>query len=58
MINDPFNGTGLVEILQIAQEGEKKLRKMSDRATIIAEKWRIKTQSSEPTLVKIESKLH
>jgi hypothetical protein len=37
---------------------EKKLREMSDRATIIAEKWSIKTQSSEPTPVKIESKSH
>ncbi|AFY91950.1 hypothetical protein [Chamaesiphon minutus] len=57
MSTNPLNETELAEILQIAQEGEKKLREMSDRATIIAEKWRIKTQSLEPTPVKTESKI-
>jgi hypothetical protein len=36
----------LNEILQIAQEGELKFREMSDFATIMAEKWRTKTQVS------------
>jgi hypothetical protein len=57
MSTNPLNEAELAEILQIAQEGEKKLREMSDRATIIAEKWRIKTQSLEPTPVKTESKI-
>jgi hypothetical protein len=56
MSTNPLNEAELAEILQIAQEGEKKLREMSDRATIIAEKWRIKTQSLDPTPVKTESK--
>jgi hypothetical protein len=55
MNTDRSNETELVEILQIAQEGEKKLREMSDRATIMAEKWRIKTQAPEPKIVKTES---
>jgi hypothetical protein len=54
---NPLNETELAEILQIAQEGEKTLREMSDRATIIAEKWRIKTQSPEPTPVQTDSKI-
>ncbi len=49
---NPLNETELAEILQIAQEGEKKLREMSDRATIIAEKWRIRTYSPELTIAK------
>jgi hypothetical protein len=57
MSTNPLNETELAEILQIAQAGEQKLREMSDRATIIAEKWRIKTQSLEPTPVKTESKI-
>jgi hypothetical protein len=57
MSTNPLNEAELAEILQIAQAGEKKLREMSDRATIIAEKWRIKTQSLEPTPVKTESKI-
>jgi hypothetical protein len=51
MSTNPLNEAELAEILQIAQAGEQKLREMSDRATIIAEKWRIKTQSLEPTPV-------
>jgi hypothetical protein len=46
MNTNPLNETELAEILQIAQEGEPKLREMSDRATIIAEKWR-RTQVPE-----------
>jgi hypothetical protein len=57
MSTNPLNEAELAEILQIAQAGEQKLREMSDRATIIAEKWRIKTQSLEPTPVKTESKI-
>ncbi|WP_309729456.1 hypothetical protein [Chamaesiphon sp. OTE_75_metabat_556] len=57
MSTNPLNEAELAEILQIAQAGEKKLREMSDRATIISEKWRIKTQSLEPTPVKTESKI-
>jgi hypothetical protein len=57
MSTNPLNEAELAEILQIAQAGEKKLREMSDRSTIIAEKWRIKTQSLEPTPVKTESKI-
>jgi hypothetical protein len=37
-----LNETELTEVLQIAQDGELKLKEMSDYATIIAEKWRIK----------------
>jgi hypothetical protein len=57
MSTNPLNEAELAEILQIAQAGEQELREMSDRATIIAEKWRIKTQSLEPTPVKTESKI-
>jgi hypothetical protein len=57
MNTNPLNETELAEILQIAQEGEKTLKEMSDRATIIAEKWRIKTHAPEQTPVKTESKI-
>jgi hypothetical protein len=57
MSNNPLNEAELAEILQIAQDGEKKLREMSDRATIIAEKWRIKTQAPEQRIAKPESKI-
>ena len=40
---DRLNESELKEILTIAQEGESKLKEMSDRATILSEKWRIKT---------------
>ncbi len=40
-----LNETELTEVLQIAQDGELKLKEMSDYATIIAEKWRIKANS-------------
>ncbi len=57
MSTKPLNETELAEIMQIAQDGEKKLREMSDRATIIAEKWRIKTQTPEQPIFKLESKI-
>ncbi|WP_181280550.1 hypothetical protein [Aphanothece hegewaldii] len=38
-----LNETELNEILKIAQNGEAKLKEMSDRATMMAEKWRVKT---------------
>jgi lysyl-tRNA synthetase class II len=57
MSTNPLNEAELAEILQIAQAGEQKLREMSDRSTIIAEKWRLKTQSLEPIPVKTESKI-
>jgi hypothetical protein len=56
MSNNSLNEPELAEILQIAQEGEQKLREMSDRATIIAEKWRIKTHAPAPMPVKIKEK--
>jgi hypothetical protein len=36
----------LAEILKIAQDGEVKLKSMSDRATTLSEKWRVKTNTS------------
>lgn len=38
-----LNETELTEILKLAQDGEKKLKKMSDYATMMAKKWRIRT---------------
>ncbi len=40
---DRLNESELKEILVIAQERESKLKEMSDRATILSEKWRVKT---------------
>ena len=40
---DRLNESELKEILAIAQEGESKLKEMSDRATVLSKKWRIKT---------------
>lgn len=40
---NPLNETELTEILKIAQDGEIKLKEMSDYATLMAEKWRVKT---------------
>ena len=57
MSTKPLNETELAEVMQIAQDGEKKLREMSDRSTIIAEKWRIKTQAPEQAISKPESKI-
>lgn len=39
---DRLNESELKEILVIAQEGESKLKEMSDRATVLSEKWRMK----------------
>lgn len=36
----------LTETLKIAQDGEAKLKSMSDRATTMSEKWRVKTNTS------------
>lgn len=41
------NEQDLTEILSMAQDGETKLKEMSDRATMMAEKWRVKTHTSE-----------
>ncbi len=40
---DRLNESELQEILAIAKEGESKLKEMSDQATILSEKWRVKT---------------
>jgi hypothetical protein len=40
-----MNKIELTEILQIAQNGEAKLKDMSGHATTIAEKWRVKTNT-------------
>jgi hypothetical protein len=44
---DRLNESELKKILHIAQEGESKIKEMSDRATMMAEKWRVKT-SQQP----------
>ena len=44
---DRLNESELKEILAIAQEGESKLKEMSDRATILSEKWRTKTSKPQ-----------
>ena len=44
---DRLNESELKEILHTAQEGESKLKEMSDRATMMAEKWRVKTSKLE-----------
>ncbi|MGB8701404.1 MAG: hypothetical protein WCD18_18475 [Thermosynechococcaceae cyanobacterium] len=41
------NETELTEILQAAQDGEIKFREMSDYATVMAEKWRVKSDTSK-----------
>ena len=41
---DRLNESELKEILHTAQEGESKLKEMSERATMMAEKWRVKTK--------------
>jgi hypothetical protein len=51
------NETELTEILQIARNGEIKLREMSDHATIMAEKWRTKTGIPDESLPKEQVKL-
>jgi hypothetical protein len=47
MNTNSLNETELTEVLQIAQDGESKLKEMSDYATIIAEKWRIKAHNQK-----------
>ncbi len=47
---DCLNESELREILKTAQEGENKLKQMSDYATILAEKWRIKTLKPEKSI--------
>ena len=50
-----LNESELKEILRIAQEGESKLKEMSDRATILSEKWRVKTSKPKnSSLGKVE----
>lgn len=52
MTSKPFSEQELEEILEMAQEGENKLRQMSDYATIMAEKWRRKTNAHPSPLTK------
>jgi hypothetical protein len=40
---NPSSETELTEILKIAQDGDAKLKEMSDRATMMSKKWRVKT---------------
>jgi hypothetical protein len=41
-----MNEIELTEILEMTQDGEAKLKDMSDYATAISEKWRVKTNTS------------
>jgi hypothetical protein len=41
-----MNKVELTEILEMAQEGEAKLKAMSDNGTTISEKWRVRTNAS------------
>jgi len=43
----PLNEAELIEVLQIAQDGETKLKVMSDHATSLAEKWKVKANKSK-----------
>ncbi|WP_009633608.1 hypothetical protein [Synechocystis sp. PCC 7509] len=54
---DPMNETELTEILKIAQEGEIKLKEMSDYATLMAEKWRAKAHNLEKNVSKKDTKV-
>jgi hypothetical protein len=49
------NEQDLTEVLSIAQDGEIKLKEMSDHATIIAEKWRLRTFSLDVNTVETDS---
>jgi hypothetical protein len=49
---NPLSDTELAEILKLAQEGEIQLKEMSDSATKMAEKWRIKNHDSEKNILK------
>jgi hypothetical protein len=52
-----LNETELAEILQIAQNGEIKLKEMSDYATVTAEKWRVKTDISKKNISREDTKV-
>lgn len=54
---DPMNETELAEILKIAQEGEIKLKEMSDYATRMAEKWKVKAHNLEKNASKKDTKV-
>lgn len=54
---NPMNETELTEILKIAQEGEIKLKEMSDYATCMAEKWRVKAHNLEKNVSKKDAKV-
>ena len=54
---NPLNEKELAEILQIAQDGETKLKEMSDYATIMAEKWRVKTHISKKNISTKDTKI-
>ena len=54
---NPLNETELAEILQMAQDGETKLKEMSDYATVMAEKWRVKTHISEKNISRKDAQL-
>lgn len=54
---NPLKETELTEILKIAQDGEVKLKEMSDNATLIAEKWRAKTHIIEKNVSKKDPKV-
>jgi hypothetical protein len=41
-----MNEIEITKILKIAQDGEAKLKEMSDRATTMSEKWRVKTNTA------------
>lgn len=41
-----MNEIELTEILKTAQDSEAKLKDMSDHATTMSEKWRVKTNTS------------
>lgn len=47
MNTNPLNETELTEILKIARDGETQLKEMSDFATMMAEKWRVKTHNPD-----------
>jgi hypothetical protein len=41
-----MNEVELTKILKMAQDGDTKLKDMSDHATTMSEKWRVKTNAS------------
>jgi hypothetical protein len=48
---NPLSETELAEILKLAQEGETQLKEMSDSATKMAEKWRVKIHGFEKNIL-------